>query len=81
MTRMLMAAADELCGGRLVLSHEGGYSPLYVPFCGVAVMEELTGVKTAVTDPMAARVAMTGKQELQPHQDAVIRQAEALIQS
>ena len=54
MTRMSMAAADELCGGRLVLSHEGGYSPLYVPFCGLAVMEELSGVKTPVDDPMAA---------------------------
>src|SRR4029077_17881701 len=54
MTRTLMAVADELCGGRLVLSHEGGYSPVYVPFCGLAVMEELSGVKTAVDDPMAA---------------------------
>jgi len=26
MTRMLMAAADELCGGRLVLCLEGGYN-------------------------------------------------------
>ena len=41
----------KLCGGRLVLSHEGGYSPVYVPFCGLAVMEELSGVKTAVNDP------------------------------
>ena len=78
MTRMLMAAADELCGGRLVLSHEGGYAPLYVPFCGLAVMEELTGVKTAVTDPMAPHAATAGGQELQPHQDAIIRRAEAL---
>ena len=77
MTRMLMAAADELCGGRLVLSHEGGYSPLYVPLCGLAVMEELTGVKTAVIDPMAARVAIAGGQELEAHQEAVIRRAEA----
>jgi acetoin utilization deacetylase AcuC-like enzyme len=78
MTRMLMAAADELCGGRLVLSHEGGYAPLYVPFCGLAVMEELTGVKTPVDDPMAARAAAVGGQDLQPHQDEVIRRAERL---
>ena len=31
MTQLLMEAADELCSGRLVLSHEGGYSPTYVP--------------------------------------------------
>src|SRR5262249_26897123 len=74
----LMAVADELCGGRLVLSHEGGYSPVYVPFCGLAVMEELSGVKTAVDDPMAASAAAVGGQDLQPHQDAVVRRAERL---
>jgi acetoin utilization deacetylase AcuC-like enzyme len=78
MTRMLMAAADELCGGRLVLSHEGGYAPIYVPFCGLAVMEELCGVKTPVDDPMAARAASAGGQDLQPHQDEIIRRAEPL---
>jgi acetoin utilization deacetylase AcuC-like enzyme len=78
MTRMLMAAADELCDGRLVLSHEGGYAPLYVPFCGLAVMEELSGVKTPVDDPMAARAGAVGGQDLQPHQDEVIRRAERL---
>jgi acetoin utilization deacetylase AcuC-like enzyme len=78
MTRMLMAAADELCQGRLVLSHEGGYAPTYVPFCGLAVMEELCGVKTAVNDPMAARAASAGGQDLQRHQDEIIRRAEPL---
>jgi acetoin utilization deacetylase AcuC-like enzyme len=78
MTRTLMGAADELCAGRLVLSHEGGYAPLYVPFCGLAVLEELSGVKTAVNDPMAPRAAAAGGQELQPHQDVVIRRAESL---
>jgi len=79
MTRMLMAVADELCGGRLVLSHEGGYSPIYVPFCGLAVMEELSGVKTAVNDPMAARAASVGGQNLEAHQDAIIRRAERYV--
>jgi acetoin utilization deacetylase AcuC-like enzyme len=79
MTRMLMAAAGELCGGRLVLTHEGGYAPLYVPFCGLAVMEELSGVKTAVDDPMAPRAAAAGGQELAPHQDEVIRRAERML--
>lgn len=79
MTRMIMAAADELCGGRLVLSHEGGYAATYVPFCGLAVMEELTGIRTEVEDPMAPATA--GGQDLQPHQDAVIRQAETLVQA
>jgi len=80
MTRRLMEAAHELCGGRLVLSHEGGYAPTYVPFCGLAVMEELSGVRTEVVDALAERAATAGGQELQPHQDAVIRDAEALVE-
>ena len=46
--RMLMEAADRLCGGRLVLLHEGGYSTLAVPYCGLAVLEALTGHSTGV---------------------------------
>jgi acetoin utilization deacetylase AcuC-like enzyme len=52
MTRMLMAAADELCGSRLVLVHEGGYSEVYVPFCGHAVIEELAGTGVLAPDPL-----------------------------
>lgn len=52
MTRSLRQAAERLCQGRLVLVHEGGYSEAYVPFCGLATLEELSGVRTAVQDPM-----------------------------
>ena len=51
MTRMLVDAAAELCGGRLVMSHEGGYSPVYVPYCGLAVLEAMSGISTGVVDP------------------------------
>ena len=37
MTGRLLDAADRICGGRLVASHEGGYSAGHVPFCGLAV--------------------------------------------
>ena len=53
MTRALMDAAADLCGGRLVCVHEGGYSEMYVPFCGHAIVEELTGLTISVGDPMA----------------------------
>ena len=46
-----LAAADDLCGGRVVVAHEGGYSEAYVPFCGHALIEALSGHSTAVTDP------------------------------
>ncbi|WP_299852246.1 class II histone deacetylase [uncultured Roseovarius sp.] len=51
LTSKLMGAAERLCNGRLVFSHEGGYSPFYVPFCGLAVVETLTGQKSGVDDP------------------------------
>ena len=44
---------SELCDGRLVLVHEGGYSEAYVPFCGHAVLEALSGSATTAPDPMA----------------------------
>ena len=53
MTGQVKSAAARLCKGRLVLVHEGGYSEAYVPFCGHAVMEELSGSDIHVPDPMA----------------------------
>ncbi len=52
MTKRMMEAADTLCGGRLVLVHEGGYSEVMVPFCGHAIMEALSDQTTAVVDPL-----------------------------
>jgi acetoin utilization deacetylase AcuC-like enzyme len=53
MTRLLVDAADRLCSGKLVLVHEGGYSEVYVPFCGHAVLEELSGAPVLAADPLA----------------------------
>ena len=79
MTRLLMEAADELCSGRLVLSHEGGYSPTYVPFCGLAVVEELSGKRSIAGDPFEDNSATAGGQELQPHQQSVLDDAKLLV--
>lgn len=43
--------AAEVCGGRLVVLQEGGYSPAYVPFCTLAVVEALAGRRSAVDGP------------------------------
>ena len=56
MTRALMHEADELCGGRLVMAHEGGYSEVHVPFCGHAVLEEMSGSAIRAADPLDARI-------------------------
>ena len=79
MTRLLMEAADELCEGRLVLSHEGGYSPTYVPFCGLAVVEELSGKTSGAADPMGDNAAGAGGQDLQPHQQTRISEAATMV--
>jgi hypothetical protein len=75
----MLEVAGECCGGRLVMSHEGGYSPSVVPFCGLAVLEQMSGIRTAVDDPYFALIAGNGGQELQLHQAAVIDQAASLV--
>lgn len=54
MTRVMMDLADEVCGGKLVMTHEGGYSPTYVPICGVTVLSEMSGVPVDVIHPLYA---------------------------
>jgi acetoin utilization deacetylase AcuC-like enzyme len=79
MTRMILQAADILCSGRLVMTHEGGYSAAYVPYCGLAVLEELSGMRTHIADPWTLMIAGWGGQDLQPHQAAAIDKAAVLV--
>jgi acetoin utilization deacetylase AcuC-like enzyme len=79
MTRLLMKAAAEQCGGKIVMVHEGGYSESYVPYCGLAVLEEMSGVKTSIEDQWAPIMANWGQQPLQPHQAIAIAKAERLL--
>lgn len=74
----LVAAAGRLCGGRLILAHEGGYSPVLVPFCGLAVLEELAGHRTEVVDPYLAAIEGYG-QQLRLHQAEAVARAAALL--
>ncbi len=80
LTRTMLELADELTGGKLVLSHEGGYSSAYVPYCGLAVMEELSGLNSGMDDPFIEIVASCGGQQLYPHQDDVISRAARLAE-
>jgi acetoin utilization deacetylase AcuC-like enzyme len=48
MTRYLKEVAADFAGGRLVVMHEGGYSQSFAPLCGLAVVEEMAGVRTAM---------------------------------
>jgi acetoin utilization deacetylase AcuC-like enzyme len=79
LTQKLVQTADSVCGGRLLMCHEGGYNAPTVPYFGLAVLEQLSGIKTPIDDPFAQILQGLGGQNLQPHQDAVIQQAETLL--
>ena len=57
MTEQVKDAAERLCDGKLLMVHEGGYSEVYVPFCGHRVLEVLSGSSRTAPDPMAPTVA------------------------
>src|SRR5262249_41923039 len=80
LTEIMLDVAGEVCGGRLVACHEGGYSPAYVPYCGLAVIEALAGVRTGVEDPLLGLLGGMGGQGIQSHQEAVILQAATLVE-
>ncbi len=75
MTRQVMAVADKHCSGRIVATHEGGYSATYVPYCGLAVVEELSGASNQFEDPFQDFVENYGGQALSNDQAAAIEQA------
>jgi len=50
MARHLRELADDFAGGRMAVLHEGGYSLSYAPFCGLAIVEEMAGTRTGLTD-------------------------------
>jgi acetoin utilization deacetylase AcuC-like enzyme len=79
LTTMLLGAAGQLCGGRLVMCHEGGYSAPTVPFFAHAVIETLAGVDVGLVDPFQKILGGLGQQELQPHQTALIDEAAKLL--
>ncbi|MEV1129225.1 class II histone deacetylase [Agromyces sp. NPDC049794] len=72
MTARILELAEAHAGGRVVVVHEGGYSPAYVPFCGLAVLEELAGRSTDVMDPFAPFLEAMAGQELTNQQKALV---------
>lgn len=77
MTAAVMGAADTLCQGRLVLSHEGGYHAPSAPFLALPIFEQLAGVASGITNPIAMRMAGLPPPVLYPHQDAAVEAARA----
>jgi acetoin utilization deacetylase AcuC-like enzyme len=81
MASRIVGAARDLCAGRLLATHEGGYSNAYVPFCGLSIIEEFAGISTGVVDPYLDELMQMGGQELLAHQAAVIEAAAALVRT
>jgi acetoin utilization deacetylase AcuC-like enzyme len=51
--------AGELCGGRLVVVQEGGYSPDHLPYCTLAIIEAMAGLEPALLgDPLEIDVPL-----------------------
>jgi len=48
-------------------------------FAVLAIIEELSGIRTAIVDPYLELAQSWGYQELQPHQAAVIDRSAALV--
>ncbi|HDZ82014.1 MAG TPA: class II histone deacetylase [Roseobacter sp.] len=72
MTHRIKAAAANLCGGKLVLVHEGGYSEAYVPFCGHATIAALADSNITAPDPHAENYHI---RQPSPKFDAFLRDA------
>jgi len=79
LTQMLLKAADELCDGRLVMCHEGGYNPTTVPYHGLAVFEALSNEDSGIADPFTEiHDSMLGH-EINSYQDGYICAAETVL--
>jgi acetoin utilization deacetylase AcuC-like enzyme len=78
MTERMLSAAGSLCDGRLVLCHEGGYSSAYLPYCGLAVVERLSGVRTEVVDPWLTDARRVRELPLRAHEAHAIEAAVAM---
>jgi acetoin utilization deacetylase AcuC-like enzyme len=81
LTQKLKKLAEEVCDGKILMTHEGGYSAATVPFFAHAVIETLAEENMGIKDPFQAIIGNLGQQELQPHQDSLIKEAELLLKN
>jgi len=75
MTKNLLKLAEEICDGKVVISQEGGYSETHVPFCGLAVIEELVDGKRRYLDPVKDTILNQGGETLLDHQKNMINES------
>ena len=73
MSTYMHELAEDICGGKLVLLQEGGYSASYVPYCTAAVVEPLLGIDLGIVDLYAGSSELERSQTIfsQETQDAL----------
>ena len=72
MTDAVLAMARKHAQGRVVMTHEGGYCPVSVPFWGMSVLEQMTGLKTEVVCPFTGQHDQMPAQKLQTEQARLV---------
>jgi acetoin utilization deacetylase AcuC-like enzyme len=73
MTARMMAIADEFCGGKLVMTHEGGYAPVSVPYLALATIERMSSANAGVADPFEPAWSKVPGQALHAHQERAVQ--------
>jgi len=77
LTEMLMESAAKHSNHKLMIAHEGGYNAVYSPFCGLFVLQQLSGIKK-LDDPFDHTENYPG-QALYPHQKSEVDEAAKLV--
>jgi acetoin utilization deacetylase AcuC-like enzyme len=81
LTAALMEVAADVCDGRLLMSHEGGYSAFYVPYCGLAVLEQMSGQRSDTDfSGVAPDSHRRGPRALEAHERAAVERAAANVE-
>ena len=60
MSKKVIDLAKVICDGKIIFSQEGGYSETHVPFCGLAVLEELIDKDRRFLDPVKETIIHQG---------------------
>jgi acetoin utilization deacetylase AcuC-like enzyme len=73
----LKGAARRHAGGRIMVTHEGGYNEATTPFMALAVVEAISGIASGVTDPYGAIMDGMPGHDILAHQRGAVDAAKA----
>ncbi|MCM8745996.1 class II histone deacetylase [Thermomicrobium sp. CFH 73360] len=80
MSELVRELAESVCGGRLVVLMEGGYSLRYVPYCTLAILEGIMGQQSGIPDPHEGTSELAqAEREFRPDQESAIETARQVL--